>query len=247
MALDMVMKGEVGVILGRPLVEKQIGMLRIGRYRDLYTIPMFHKSHSLSDEGTYFIATNPTPGTPVAFVVNAAVSETAGYFLNIKNNDPVGGVNAKRMYLDYIRLICGVVPASATSGHCFIKLDNINRYSSGGSIITPVNPNMDSNIASIAQVYAGALTTVAPSPSARSVARGVLRASIPVVNDEWILNFGSVETASSMLIGGGVARFVVPLPPVIIGAQQTMGLQLWFPANSVTPAQFEFEVGWFER
>jgi hypothetical protein len=246
MALDMVMKGEVGVILGRPLGEKQIGNLRIGKYRDLYTIPLFHKNHSLSDEGSYFVATNPTPGTPVAFVVNAAVSETAGYFFNVKNNDAIG-VNAKRIFLDYIRLISGVVPASATSAHCFVKLDNINRYSSGGSTIYPVNPNMDSNIASIAQMNAGALTTVAPSPSARVVARGVLRASIPIVNDEWILNFGAVETASSMLIGGGVARFVVPLPPVIIGAQQTMGLQLWFPGNAVTPAQFEFELGWFER
>jgi len=45
----------------------------------------------LADKGAYFIATNPTPGTGIAFAVNAAVSETAGYFLSIKNTEQANG------------------------------------------------------------------------------------------------------------------------------------------------------------
>src|SRR5437016_11198053 len=83
----------------------------------------------LADKGAFFVATNPTPGTGIAFAVNAAVSETAGYFLSIKNTE---AANGKRVYLDYLRLLCGVVPASATSAEMFIKTDTTG-YSSGGS------------------------------------------------------------------------------------------------------------------
>src|SRR5712691_6449457 len=111
----------------------------------------------LADEGNYFVATNPTPGTAIAFAVNAAVSETAGYFLSIKNNDPANG---KRIYPDYSRLICAVAPVSATAGDMFIKLDSAG-FTSGGSAITAVNPNYDSAATSISQINAGALTTAA--------------------------------------------------------------------------------------
>ena len=40
---------------------------------------------------TYYVAAS-TPGTPIVFAVNAAVSETAGYFLSIKNNAVAGSV-----------------------------------------------------------------------------------------------------------------------------------------------------------
>src|SRR5882724_8567682 len=87
----------------------------------------------LADKGAYFISTNPTPGTPLAFAVNAAVSETAGYFLTIKNNE---AANGKRIYLDYLSLLCGVVPASATAGEMFVKLDTAG-WTSGGTQCTP--------------------------------------------------------------------------------------------------------------
>src|SRR5947209_3844525 len=90
----------------------------------------------LGDKGAYFVATNPTPGTPIAFAINTGVSETPGYFLSIQNSQQANG---KRIYLDYLRLICGAAPASATSGEMFVKIDTTG-FTSGGTPITPVNP-----------------------------------------------------------------------------------------------------------
>ncbi len=55
----------------------------------------------LAQNLSYYVAMSPTPGTPAAFAVNAVVSETAGYFLMMKNNAQSGG---QRLHLDYLAL-----------------------------------------------------------------------------------------------------------------------------------------------
>jgi hypothetical protein len=197
----------------------------------------------LADEGYYFVATNPTPGTPIAFAVNAAVSETAGYFLSVQNTQPANG---RRIYLDYLRLICGVAPASATAGDMFVKLDSAG-FTSGGSAITPVSPNYDSAATSIATVNAGALTTAA-RVAARLVARARLRTVIPVIGDEWVFSFANPElSASTVQNGTNPQRMPIGLPPVIIAPQAFALIQLWFVGNVTTPGSFEFELGMVER
>jgi hypothetical protein len=125
---------------------------RIGRYGELCMRNIASPQHALADEGSYFVANNPTPGTAIVHAVSAAVSETAGNYMYLKNNDALGG---KRLYLDFIRLICTSVDTAGTASHFFLKADNANRYTSGGSSITPKNSNMDSGVASVAQLYAG--------------------------------------------------------------------------------------------
>src|SRR5216684_235376 len=197
----------------------------------------------LADEGSYFVATNPTPGTAIAFAVNAAVSETAGYFLSVQNSQPANG---KRIYLDYLRLICGVAPVSATAGDMFIKLDS-SGWTSGGTAITPVNPNYDNAATSVATVNAGALKTAA-RVAPRLVARARLRTAIPVVGDEWDFIFGAYEHATAQVFNGtNPQRMPIGLPPVIIAPQAFALVQLWFVGNLTTPASFEFELGMVER
>ena len=240
-------------IVSRPLPQytpdQMEAIPRLGRYREQIVQPLWSTLHSLADEGSFFIATNPTPGTAIAAALNAAVSETAGYYWLLKNNDVQGAPGAKRAYLSYLRLIQGgTVPASATAGHFFLKLDTIPRYTSGGTQLTPVNVNGDANTTSIAQTYAGALTTAAAGASARLLARGVLRSVIPVINDEWILVAGGNEAANSGALSGAAAlRMSIAIPPIVLAPQQTLGLQLWFPGNAVTAGTFELEAGWWER
>jgi len=218
---------------------------RLGRYGELFAQMIGSPRHTLADEGSYFVAANPTPGTAIAHVVSAAVSETAGNVLYLKNNDALGG---KRIYLDYLRLIAETAPASGTATYAFLKADSANRYTSGGSAITPKNANMDSGEASKALLYFGALTTVAPSASARLLARLNLRGAIPVVGDEWFLKFGGQDASGSVIISGtDVQRMVVPCPPIIIGPGQNIALQIWHPSNASTAAEYEFEMGWWER
>jgi hypothetical protein len=198
-----------------------------------------------SDRGNYFVATNPTPGTAIAFAVNAAVSETAGYFLSVQN---LQAANGKRIYLDYLRLILATVPASATAGEMFVKLDTTGR-TSGGTQCVPVNPNYD--IAELRHVgrrcLGGSADLRGPlgcaSGRAREAADGDpcrrRRVGLPLRRNE-------VGDASST--GGAVAlRMPIVLPPVIIAPQSFALVQLWFPGNAATASQFEFELGMFER
>jgi hypothetical protein len=221
--------------------EKQ---LRLGRHGDLCMIPLYCGNNGVCNEGSYYTAANPTPGTAIVFAVNNAVSETAGYYFAIRNSDAAGG---RRIVMDFIRLIQGVVPASGNAGHYFLKIDT-NMVTTAASTLVAVNNNGDAGNASVAQVYAGANTTAARTSAARTVDRGVLRSVIPVLNDEWIFKFGGVEAAGPSSLGGTVAlRMPIPCPPVIVGPGQSLGLQLWFPSNASTAAQFEIEAGWCER
>lgn len=220
--------------------------MRAGRYGEPYVQVM--QPNMYADEGTYQIATSPTPGTGIAFAVNAGVSETAGNFIHVKNNEAADNSRGQRMYLHYLRLICTAVPAAGVSLHYFFKVDNVNRYTSGGTALSATNGNIGMGTGSISQINVGALTTGAPSQASRLLSRGVLRSVIPVVNDEFIFNFGCQDMPGTVQLGGLVAqRMVIPCPPVILSPSTNLCLQLWSPSNAVTPASFEVEMGWWER
>ena len=197
---------------------------------------------TLADEGSYFVATNATPGTAVNYAIQTAFSDTVAAF-SMRNAD---GVNGLRITPDYIRLICGVAPASATAGQFAFKSDATVRGSAGTTNV-PQNPNADVGQGSVMDLRYTP-TVAAASAAARLLSRGVLRGSIPIVNDEFLFVFGSVEKSSSAsLAAANAQRMVIPMPPIVIGPQQTGLLHLWFPANAVTAAAFEWEVGWWER
>ena len=96
--------------------------VRGGRYGEQYVLPLISTKHLPADEGSYFIATNPTPGTALAYNVQAAFSDTVP-LLYIQNNDSKANPLAKRLYLDYIKLICTVAPASSTGARFAAKTD----------------------------------------------------------------------------------------------------------------------------
>lgn len=225
--------------------------LRGGRYGEGYFLNLWNSNHMLSDEGSYYTA-NGTPGTGIAFVVNTGVSETAGNYIYFRNTDTSGNGRSKRLYLDYIRLLCTAAPAAATAMHFFFKLDKLTRIAAGGSVggttLSPTNTNGDAAVGSIGTINAGALTTLAPSSDARLLSRGIMRSVISVVNDEFVFKSGGIEGGSSVQLGGLVAqRHVIPVPPIVIGPGQNLALQIWCPGNAVTPPSFEVDAGWVER
>lgn len=225
--------------------------MRGGRYGEPYVLNLWNSTHMLADEGSYYTA-NGTPGTGIAFVVNTGVSETAGNFLYFRNTDTPGNGRSKRIYLDYIRLLCTVAPAAATAMHFFFKLDKLTRIAAGGVIggtaLTPTNTNGDAAIGNIGTLAVGALTTLAPSSDSRLLSRGVMRSVIGVANDEFLFKSGGIEAASSLQLGGLVAqRHVIPVPPIILGPGHNLALQIWCPGNAVTPPSFEVDCGWIER
>jgi len=224
--------------------------IRGGKYGEIISIGLYGKKHFLADEGSYFIATNPTPYTPIAVTTSIITfAETAGAVgvaMLLKNLEARSSQNGKRLYLDYIKLMVVGVPTSATSWQYALVIDdNPLRWTSGGSAITPVNPNGDCNLPSIAQIYFGALTTAVPN-NRRLVSRGTLRGVIPTTFDEYIINSGSAEGGSGFASAAASGKSVNQAPPIILGPQQNLALTLWGAANAAAPT-FEFEMGWWER
>ena len=247
--MDIFFKGQVSRQLPGPAFpDGTPQMPRLGRYGEQEVENLINSHHRLADEGSYYITQSPTPGTGIAYALTTAFSDTAGCFLAFKNNAAANDPNAKRVYLDYVKLICTVAPTSATAAHCVVKIDNTNRNPTGGTALTPGGSSMDNSAGSVAQISAGALTLGAVGSSARQVGREVLRTVIAVVGDAFVLKFGNIEAPPGQVINGAnPTRFSYNFGPVIIGAQSFALVHLWFPANATTPPSFEVETGHWER
>src|SRR4051812_23324271 len=129
--------GKVGIDLPSTNAQSAQAQFRAGRYGEQYVVPLTAGLYAMADEGTYYRSTNQTPGTATAYSITTAFSATAAFAI-IRNTDSAGG---KRLFLDYLRLICTTVPASATSAHFAVSVDTANRYTSGGTALTPQNVN----------------------------------------------------------------------------------------------------------
>lgn len=211
-------------------------------------VQAFGKSRvALADEGSYFVATNPTPGTAIAGIAATGAFSDAESLLFLRNaNTP--GTN-KRIYLDYLRLSVTVAGTNGTDVRFVSKLDKgTSRYTSGGSAITPVNVNIDSTDTSGATLYFGALVTAAASSDARLVGNGLIRNVITVVGDEYVFDFGGATAAppAHAIAGTAIARVTIPHAPVVIGPEQMFVLSL-HAASQTVASQYEFELGFWER
>ena len=245
------MKGRASRALPQPVPDTNSTDIRTGRYGEVMVQSAHGFKHVLSDEGSYFVATNPTPFTGIAattsIVTFAETAGAVGVTLFVKNNEPRTSQTMKRIYLDSIKLLCTAAPTSATNWQYAITIDDSPvRYNTGGSAISPVNPNGDSNSASIAQIYFGAITTAVPT-NRRLVARGTLKPTIPLVFDQFIIISGSPEGGGSFGGASGVfSKVVEGCPPIIIGPQQQLSLTMWGTSNAGAPS-WEFELGWWEK
>ena len=254
--MEVELKGYVSRALPQGAPDTTESQVRSGRYDELYVQPLVRKQHLLADEGTYFTTNNGQTG--IASSVGTAFSATAG-FINIYNTD-TEGQTAKRLYLDYITLVTTAAGSFASAGvnlQIVMTLDTADRYSSGGTDISAniVNVNMHAPIrSSIAKVRCGALTLTAATGSARTVCglrilRPVVSATVAdVVGETKTLNFGGVEMAyNGSITVANANQITMPMPPVIIGPQQSINIH--FLMNGTTPAAASYapEICWFER
>lgn len=231
---------------------------RFGRYGEIYTYPLVRKSHGLADEGSFFGANNNAQSGILSSPATGFVATTP--CMVIFNSDVVTNPNYKRIYLDSLMLNTTVV-GSAASGLVNLQgalyIDSGNRYSSGGSNITAniISPNMDVAPQAKAQVYFGAITATAASASVRAISPfRVIRTAVSatvldVVGEVKWLNFGGVEGFISGSMTTANANFIpIPMPPVIIGPQQSALLYLWQNVGATNvAATYAPELAWWER
>jgi hypothetical protein len=171
--------------------------------------------------GRSLIATNVTPGTAQAYNVQAAFSDTTP-LLYIQNNDSKANPFGKRMYLDYIKLICTVVPASATGARFAVKTDpQLRTISTNNTLaITPTSPNSDVATQSVCSVNAQNNGTASVLTASSGAARLVANASMGGIPEDhpkqtqWAAfgrRLGLRDLPPLPLVGQQIADFLMPV------------------------------------
>jgi hypothetical protein len=238
-------------LLPAPAADGTVVNLRASRYGDISAQAIITKKHVLADEGTYFVSTNPTPGTAIAGPIISAFSATGPWFI-FQNNNPVGG---PRAYLDYLKIIVSIAAASGSTFYMSAIRDQISRAltSDNTTTATPVNVNGDSGVQSKC-IFKYCATTINVAAAATPQAAVVARASmggLTIPGDEIVMDFGATDpspypglTAVQAVAGG---RKVSICPPVIVAPQQQVLFNMWEVGNSGTGLSYEFELGHWER
>jgi len=232
--------------------------VRLGRYQEMYNLPLVNTSHNLSDEGSYFSVTNPTPGTGIAYGsagTQASFSATTG-FMVWKNTAASGDPSAKRIYLHYVKVvqIGGTAPASNTSVQYAFVTDSGNRVPTAnasffgpGGLIVPSNQDVSTQSVATFWTPNAGVPTVPAAISPRLCGRGQMKGGARTLLDSCVWCFGALDNPGSSPSFAAAGKFCENLPPIILGPQEFGILYLWFPAGVTNPFTFEFEAGWWER
>lgn len=247
--IEAFLKGWVSRMLPQAEQDNDPGIVRLGRYGDIWLAGGVRKQHGLADEGSYFVANNSGAGIATA-AAPTAFSDTAP-LLTIQNQDSAGNQNSKRLHLDYLRVTQTAVGTGGVDVRIRIVLDTTTP--SGGTALNPVNPNMDvPQRASVASVRL--LGTGVTQSGASRVIVGTLQV-IPTQTapmtalSEFFLNFGGVEgyyPAYSVAAGTNIVKMPWPAPPIVLGPGQCMMLEFLITTQSAA-SSWTAEAGWWER
>ncbi len=246
MANDLVnMWGLTGRALPGPVTDNQYGPARLTRYGEqVVTSLTGTKMHGLADEGTYFVATNATPGTAIAGIAAADgydVTETLFYLHN-------AATSTKRIYMDFLHLTCAAAGTNGTNFSLAMTTDSVARRSSGGTSITPVENSQSAALATVSDAcYFGAVVTAAAT-TGKLVWHGLLRTVIKVIGDQYTLDFGGASNmvGGNILEGTAQAHVARKVPPVVLGPGESLMVHE-YAASQTVAAQYQFSCGWWER
>lgn len=209
------------------------------------------KMHRYAGDGGYFTATNPTAGTGVISGVVTSLADTTPLLLIRNNNGANSGV---KIYLDWLKLQVTVVGIGHTAPHIAVKKDfgqNVNRYTSGGSTITPqpVGRTKGGVIpTSNALIYFGAITAAAAG-DARLIESFRVKGAIEVLLDTFMFDFGApVVQPQNGLVDNSttISHGLFNMPPVEIDPQEWAAIH-WWGASLSTGTTFAFTLGYLEK
>jgi hypothetical protein len=214
---------------------------RLGRYGELFAIPLTAGTYGLADEGSYFHAMTATPGTAYSLTGATQTSWVATTPTFVMRNTS-SEVTTTRMYLDFVRVVFATAGTAGTRVEGAAIIDNGDRYTSGGTALTAYNLNADSSGSSgVAELFAGAITAPA-AITPRYTCRFTLKTAIPAVGDTMLINFGAI-TSSAVVANSAPAA---TCPPVVLGGNDSVLLYLWLPSQTAAPTG-EIDAGWWER
>jgi hypothetical protein len=219
-------------------------------------VNLWNADQALADEGSYYVAAREY-GSPIAITASVAddlntASATHATFapaMSIFNQENPNNPNAKSIYPRYLKLTTTTVQGGpATDWNYALRLDNGNKYASGGTALTPQNVNPMSSNSSVAKIYFGAcVATAAPTSAARLVSLGNIATAVSVVMDTYLFHFGDVNTKMDQLKAAAAAKNIsIHVPPVVLAPGWTLQLEMW-GTSYTTAAQYVVEFAYAER
>jgi hypothetical protein len=221
---------------------------RIGRRGEVYTQPLAGtKLYPLADEGSYFLASNPTIGTGIAGIAASTSYDATEHLFWLRNTS-----TSKRLYLDFIEICVTAAGAAGTTSGFTVTTDRgATRRGTGGSDITSIyNVNRASSATAEVSCAFGALATAAASTSVQAVFNGLVRNVIKVVGDTYRFTFGDTGVtwvcAGASLNGTTTAAITIPCAPVILGEGDQVLLSDWGASQSGA-SSYEFKAGFWLR
>lgn len=247
--IEAFLKGWVSRMLPQAEQDNDPGIARLSRYGDVSTVGLVRKQHALADEGTYFLGNNSGTGVATA-AAPTSFSDTAPMF-TIQNSDSAGNQNAKRIYLDWLRLTETAAGTGATDLRLRMVLDTTSP--TGGTLLTPVCPNTDvPNRASVAtpRILPVGIAQTGNSRVVVGIAYVIPLMTTPIAAlSEVFLNFGGVEQfypSSERAASALVYKNGYPMPPIIIGPGHSFSMQFLLTGQSAA-SSWTVEAGWWER
>lgn len=207
----------------------------------------------LAAAGKYFIVTNPTPGTAVAYANQTSFSATANGLLSISNGNVAGGPS---LYLDRLSL---TQTATVPTGTLVLRFEvysetGIVALSAGNLARTPVNVNsaFASTTGATVNTFSAAAGTVPSAVGTRRLLDVVaLQTGVTVIHDTFVLDFGgdSVASGTAGLTAAratAAARMVAQTVPLVIPPGNSAWLNMWWVTSATNVPSFEFSLGYCE-
>jgi hypothetical protein len=227
------------------------GPNRSSAYGEQYVQPIGRERWALAQEGTYFVAHNPTNDAATTLAGHAApvladADDTMTKpFIHLRH---AGGLTSlTRVILDFIEIEVVTAGANGTAANWAAQLDSgATRVTSAGTSLTQVNPNMQSVTTPALATQAGVVVTGAESANVRHLGHGVLRPTIEIAGDKKVFVFGGDPILGSDGAAAAKREQVVNMPPVILGPTDQFLLALYAPSQSVAGV-YKVRMGWVER
>lgn len=204
---------------------------RTGSYNEAYTLPLSNKELWSADEGSYFTAITPTPGTGIIGHAAPTTFDEAKPYLVAYNGHP-----SKTLYPQFLRLHETVASTGAARVQFTITTDVGNRRSSAGTQLTVASVNTAVTNESSTIAYVGAVVGTAATSARRIIGNVVFRGTIDIVEDMYQIVWGApdgVGNTSSRVTT--VAEFSRVMPPLAIGPGSSLCVTQWAGSQSVGP------------
>jgi hypothetical protein len=215
---------------------------RTGSYGEAYALSLTNKELFSADEGSYFTAITPTPGTGIIGHAAPTTFDEAKPFIVIYNG------SLKRLYPQFLRLHETVASIGGARSQFTITTDDGNRRSSAGTALTINQANLGSSqSASGVLGYIGAVIGTAATGARLIHDHIVFRGTIDIVEDALEIVWGGAgggnSTASRVATVMDASRTTGPL---VVMPGDSLCITQWAAAQSTGPT-YQAELGFILR